>query len=184
MSRIEVLARRPKRTLSALAVVLLAVGVTVGTGAGFTAQSSNPSNTFATGTLTMANSVVGAVLDLTNLVPGDSSSGTVDIENTGSVSGSFTLSRSALTNSDGVNPLADQIDLVITDCGTDLDCVAGTNTDIYDGTLTGMSTTISLGTFAVNEERRYRFASTFNASAGNVYQGADTSATFQWDATE
>lgn len=187
MSRIEVLARRPKRTLSVLALVLLAVGVAAGTGASFTAQSSNPSNAFATGTLTMSNSVTGAVLNLSNLIPGDAGNGTVDIQNTGSVPATFTLSRTNLSDSDGTNPLSAKINVVLTDCG---DFSAGTPTCDggdpvkYTGTLSAMGSAVSLGTFAVNEKHRYQLATTFDASAGDVYQGDTSSATFQWNATQ
>ena len=59
MNRLHALASRPKRTLGALVVVLAAVGVAVGSGANFTAQTANPSNTFSAGTLTMSNSWMG-----------------------------------------------------------------------------------------------------------------------------
>ena len=56
MSRLSVLVSRPRRTLAALATVLVAVGITAASGADFTATSANADNTFATGTLTITNS--------------------------------------------------------------------------------------------------------------------------------
>ena len=44
MSRLEVFRHHPKRTLTALAAVLAAVGVAIGSGADFTASSSNKGN--------------------------------------------------------------------------------------------------------------------------------------------
>ena len=95
MSRLTLLVRHPRRTLAALATVLAAVGVTVASGADFTAQSANPANTFSTGTLTMSNSRAdAAILTACGLRPGvDATEGTVDIANTGSLSGAFTLAR-------------------------------------------------------------------------------------------
>jgi hypothetical protein len=56
VSRLSALAAHPRRTVGALAVVLAAVGVTVGSGANFTANAANPANTFTAGTLSIDNS--------------------------------------------------------------------------------------------------------------------------------
>lgn len=188
MTRIEVLIANPKRTLGVLAVALLAVALAVGSGATFTAQSANPSNTFSSGTLTMSNSKDGAaILSASNLKPGDVATGVVDIQNTGSVTGSFSLTRSALNDSDTANPMSQKLNLVVRDCG---DFGAGTpSCDAgdpvrYTGTLAAMTGASSLGTYAANEKRRYEFAVTFDSSAGNAYQGDSSTATFQWDAAQ
>ena len=187
-SRIEVLARRPKRTLVALAVALAAIGVAVGSGATFTAQSANPGNAFTAGTLTMDNSNdAAAILTASNLRPGDVTTGTVDIENTGSLSGTFTLSRSAIVNSDLANPMDTQMDMLIEDCGLFVLAVppvcTPVATDVYSGTLAAMTGSYTLGSLAPADRHRYRFQATFNAGAGNQYQGDSTTATFQWDAS-
>ena len=188
MSRIDVLLAYPKRTLGVLALVLVAIGVAVGSGANFSASSANPSNTFTAGTLTMDNSKdAAAILTASNWKPGDTQTGTVDIQNTGSLAGAFTLSRSALTDSDNANPMSAKIDLVVKDCG---DFSGGTPTcDVgdpakYTGTLAAMSSSSALGTFAANEKHRYQFAATFNSGAGNAYQGDSSSATFDWAAVQ
>ena len=97
MSRIHVLFSQPKLALGALLTLLLAAGAVVGSGADFTASSANPSNTFSSGTLSIDNSNEdAAILTASNLRPGGpSEDGVVDIENTGSLSGAFTLTRSA-----------------------------------------------------------------------------------------
>src|SRR5688572_4546479 len=72
MSRIRFAVRRPRRVLAALATVLAATGLTVASGADFTARSANPSNTFTTGTLSVSNSRAGAaILSASGLKPGD-----------------------------------------------------------------------------------------------------------------
>jgi hypothetical protein len=182
----QALAAHPKRTLGVLALVLVAVGVAVGSGADFSASSANPGNTFTAGTLTMDNSKDNAAIltvGTSNMKPGDSATGTVDITNTGSLAGTFSLSRDQLTNSDGANPMSDQIDLVVEDCGTDLTCGAG-DTNVYTGTLTAMNSSFNLGNFPDGVGHRYEFTATFNSSAGNVYQGDNTSARFVWDAVQ
>ena len=91
VTRLHRLAAHPRRTLGALAVVLAAVGITVGSGANFTASAANPGNAFSTGTLVIANSPSTALLSVTGMKPGDSPSSTVDITNTGSLAGDFAL---------------------------------------------------------------------------------------------
>ena len=188
MDRLHALAARPKRTLGVLIIVLVAAGVAVGSGANFTAQTANPSNTFSSGSLTMSNSLDGAaILTASNMKPGDAATGTVDIQNTGTLAGTFTLSRSALNDSDGANPMSQKLNLVAKDCGN---FSAGTPTcdvgdpSVYSGTLAAMTASNALGTYAANEKHRYQFTVTFDSSAGTVYQGDSSTATFQWDAVQ
>lgn len=188
MDRLHSLAARPWHSLGLLGAILAAVGVAIGSGASFTAQTANPSNTFSSGTLSMVNSKENtAVLTASGMAPGDSASGTVDIENSGSVEGTFSLSRSDLVDSDAINPMSAKIDLVVRDCGDFGSgapaCEAGDPVK-YSGTLAAMSTSSALGDFAAGEKHRYEFVATFNSSAGNVYQGDSTSSTFQWDAVQ
>jgi hypothetical protein len=192
MSRLAPLVKRPRRTLAALATVLAATGLTVASGADFTAQSANPSNTFATGTLTMSNSADNAaILTASNLRPGDTSSGTVDIANTGSLSGAFTVAKTGLTDSDSANPLSGKLNVVVDDCGafsgsTAPTCGDSDDVNKYTGTLGDMSTSghgvSTLGTFASNDKHRYRFRVTLDSSAGNAYQGDSSTAAFTWNA--
>jgi spore coat-associated protein N len=203
MSRIDVLFQHPKRTLGVLVLVLVAVGVAVGSGANFSASSANPSNTFTAGTLTMSNSNdAAAILSVggsPGWKPGDTTSGTVDIKNTGSLAGTFSLNRSALSDTNPndtpsgpspapADPLSGKIDLVIHDCGTFVgptppSCATG-GTDVYTGTLAALSSSQALGNYAANEQHRYKFTATFNSSAGNVYQAANSTATFTWNAVQ
>ena len=119
MSRIKVLAASPRRALAALATVLVAVGVTGASGANFNASSANPSNTFTAGTLSMLNSKDGAaILTASNMRPGaPATTGTVDIENTGSLSAPFVLSKGTVSNDDAAHPMANKLNLKVVDCG-------------------------------------------------------------------
>ena len=85
MSRFKSLKANPRRSLAALATVLVAVGITGASGASFTAQTANPSNTFAAGTLSMSNDKDGvAILSASNMRPGDpATKGEVVIKNNG-----------------------------------------------------------------------------------------------------
>jgi hypothetical protein len=189
VSRLHVIARRPKRTLAALSTALVAVGVTVASGADFTAASANPSNTFSTGTLSINNTKEGsAILTASGMRPGDpASTGTVDIANSGSLSGVFTLSRQAPVDSDGANPLSGKLNLTVVDCGafagaTPPTCGDGDDVTRYSGTVAGMTGSQALGTFSGGEKHRYKFSVALDSSAGNAYQGANSSVEFDWNA--
>jgi hypothetical protein len=189
MSRLQVLAAQPRLALGALVTLLLAAGAVVGSGADFTASSANPSNTFAAGTLTILNEKEGtSVLTASNMRPGDPAQvGTVDIQNTGSLSGAFTLVRGTLTNTDTGTPLADKLNVIVTDCGVWTDastlnaCGDGDDVQKYSGTLSAMGTA-SLGTFAGGAKHRYKFAVSLDSSATNAYQGDGATAEFDFNA--
>lgn len=186
MHRVQALAARPKRTLGVLAGVLAAAGIAIGSGAAFTATAANPNNTFTAGTLSIGNTPGIALFTANNLRPGDVTTGTVDIENTGSLSGAFTLSRTALTNSDATYKMSEKLNVLVEDCG-DFSagvpaCTAG-DPDIYTGTLDAMNGTYALGNYASADQHRYKFTVTFDSSADNDYQGDDATATFKWDAS-
>jgi spore coat-associated protein N len=189
MSRLAFVFHRPHRALAALATVLAAGGLTVASGADFTAQAANPSNTFTTGTLSISNSRAGsAILSATGLKPGDAPvSGTVDIANTGSLAGDFSLKRGAPVDSDGVHPLSGKLRVVVRDCGefagaTAPNCGPADGTVVYDGMLADMDDAEALGEFADGEKHRFRFDTNLDASAGNEYQGDVSSVEFSWTA--
>ena len=184
MSRFKSLKANPRRSLAALATVLVAVGVTGASGASFTASTANPANTFTAGTLTMGNTkAASAILTASNLKPGDpATKGVVDIKNTGTVNGAFTLTRGAIVDSDTVNPMSPVLDVIVTDCGTDSDCTTGPSVVKYTGTLAGMSSALPLGTFAGGEQRRYEFSVAFNIAGTNAMQGDNSVVPFTWDA--
>jgi hypothetical protein len=178
MSRIAILARHPRRSLTALATLVAAGAVVVGSGAVFSTQTANPSNTFASGILSQTNSKsASAILKMDHIIPGNSSSGTVDIQNTGNVQGIFTLAESDLVDQDSsdatagngttrtASKLGDQLQLVIQDCGaftgaTAPACPANTDTTTgrkYSGSLNGVGSSLALSTFAAAEQHRYKF---------------------------
>ena len=154
-------------------------------GASFTAQTANPSNTFAAGTMTMQNSKNNAaILTASNMRPADPASvGTVDIKNTGSLGAAFALAKGTVVDSDIVNLMSTKLDLVVTDCGTDVDCTTGTSTPVYTGTVAAMPANIALGNFAAGIEHRYEFSVQLNGSADDNYQGDNSVIQFLWNAS-
>ena len=192
MSRIKVLAASPRRALAALATVLVAVGVTGASGANFNASSANPSNTFTAGTLSMLNSKEGAaILTASNMRPGaPATTGTVDIENTGSLSAPFVLSKGTVSNDDAAHPMANKLNLKVVDCGDfsgGAPSCTGTDPVLYTGTIADMGTAGhlvgALGTFAANEKHRYEFSVDLDALADDNYQGDSSTVQFLWNAT-
>jgi len=182
VSRLSALAAHPRRTIGALAVVLAAVGITVGSGANFTAHSANPTNTFTAGTLSIGNTASSATLNAgTNMKPGDTVNGTVDISNSGSIPGTFTLKTSNAVDTAG---LLGQLDLKVEDCGTFSGATApncaGT-TFVYNGKANAVGTT-ALGSYAANAKHRYQFSVTMPTAIPNTFQGATASVEFDWDA--
>ena len=189
MSRIAYLIARPRRTLAALSTVLAATGLTVASGADFTATAANPANTFTTGTLAVSSSVGNAaVLTAGNLRPGGpATTGTVDIANDGSLTGVFSLERGAPADSDADHPLSAKLNLVVRDCGgfagsTPPACGASDGDVVYSGTLGGMDDAEPLGDYEGGEQHRFRFEVSLDGSAGNEYQGDSSTATFTWNA--
>jgi spore coat-associated protein N len=191
MSRLKVLADRPRLALGALLTMLLAAAAVVGSGADFTASSANPTNSFSSGTLSISNSKSSAaVFTASNLRPGGASqSGQVDIGNSGSLSGLFKLSRGTIADSGSTSNLSPKLNMVVTDCGTFASgtptCGDGDDTSVYTGALPGIGTSaspITLGTFAAGEKHRYQFTVSLDSSADNGYQGGTSTVDFNWTA--
>ena len=196
MARIAFLAKQPKRTLGALAVLVAATGVVVGSGANFSASSANPNNSFSAGTLTIVNDKENAAILTTgtDLKPGGpAATGVVDIQNDGSIAGTFTLSRSAVTNSDAANPMSGKLNIVVKDCGEWTDestvepCGDGDDTTVYGSpaaTIADMGSPVALGSFSPQEKHRYEFSVQLDASASDAYQGDGSSVRFVWNAVQ
>ena len=188
MNRISALWRSSPRTLLlGLGTIGLAAAVTVGSGADFTSTSANPSNIFTAGTMTHFNSKAGAAILTASLMrPGDTASGTVDIQNTGSLSGNFSLAKTVSAETAG---FASKLTIVITDNG-DPSCVVSCPgpVGVYSGTVAAMGSQ-ALGAFAAGATHRYSFVVTFpntgapGAGADNAYQGATATVLYTWTAT-
>jgi hypothetical protein len=185
MSRLIYVVKRPKRTLAALASLSLAAVVAIGSGASFTSASANPSNTFSAGNLAQTNSKAGAILTATKMVPGGSANGTVTITNSGDVAGTFTLSKSSLSDTPGPNggTMSTMLDLTVED-------VTGPPVTVWTGKVGAMPSQ-SLGSFAVGEARTYKFTVSFpdggtppsDTTGDNAYKGSSMSVQYDWTAS-
>lgn len=174
------LAKHPRKTLVGLTTVIAASAVAVGSGASFTSQTANPTNTFSSGILTQSNTKAGentngvSIVTGANLKPGDVRTGTVTIKNTGSIAGVFKLSEVNDSTTFG----AGMLDLVIDDV-----TVPATPKNVFTGDF-GSAGEKALGTFAADEARTYRFTVTFDANAGNAEFQKSATADYQWDAVQ
>jgi hypothetical protein len=186
MSRLSVLVNRPRRTLAALATVLVAVGLTAASGADFNASSANADTTFATGTLKIENSKEAQAIwaSTADMRPGDPArTGTVDIKNAGSLSGTFFLKRGAVADNHPTYKLSTKLNLVVKDCGEVATADCSTGSVKYTGTVAAMNADVALGQLAGGEERRYEFSVTVDGSADNDYQGRSSVVPFSWTAS-
>ena len=190
MQRISALWQaNPRKLVVALAILSLAAMMAVASGASFTSTSANAGNIVTAGNLTHDNSKApGAILNVSNLVPGQSDSGYTDITNTGDVSGVFTLTKSNVVNSDTTNPLGSKLDLVVEDLG-DPAAPLATPALLYSGKLAAMGP-VTVGTLGAGDVHRYRFTVTFPdggkpagpTSGDNRYKGDSVTVEYDWEA--
>lgn len=187
MQRAAVLWRAsPARLVAALFVVMLAAVMAVGSGASFTAQSANPGNIFTAGALTHSNNKdTQAIFTSTALMkPGDSRTGTVEIQNTGNIPGVFTVAGTitASTPGSGGGNLGAILDVLVEETNAAGTTVIGTP---YTGKLNAF-TAQPLGTYAAGQKRYYRFTVTWpngTPAVDNPAQNASVTARFNWEST-
>jgi hypothetical protein len=161
------------KVLVPLATLLAAGAVAVGSGATFTSQSANAASTVTSGTLLQSNSKAGAqIFGLSNLKPGDVVNGTVAIENTGTLPGTFTLREASSSNAFDAGLLK----LTIKDGLTTL----------YHGDFGGLGDDelVELGELAGGGTKTYTFTVALDAAAPNSQQGRSATAEYQWVATQ
>lgn len=187
MKRISLLWKAsPRRLLVAISTMAVASAVVVGSGANFNSTSASADNTFTAGTLSHSNSKNNqAILSASEIKPGYSDSGVADIVNTGSLGGTFTLTKSNLSDAPSSPALSGKLDLVVEDLGDCTPSCTATPVEKYNGTIGAMGA-VALGTFAANEEHRYRFTVSFpdgTPAEDNPYQGASTTVRFNWEAS-
>jgi spore coat-associated protein N len=128
------------------------------------------------------------VLTAAGMRAGDTKTGSVTITNTGSLPGTFTLSKSNLSNpslGSGGEKLSDQLDLTITD---------GAST-VYSGKLGAMGSialdgdTATAGTQPFGKSgsataaHTYDFTVTLPSATGDPFQGTSTSVQYDWTAS-
>ena len=136
--------------------------------------------TGASGSLTLANSREGEALFRADAMrPGEQASGSVTIGNTGSVTGTLKVARTALADQPGGGALSDALDLLVIDVTP-----AHAPVTVYAGKLAQMPE-LALGGLDPGTQRTYLFAATLQRGgpSDNAYQGSAVSTAFTWTAT-
>lgn len=168
-----------RKAVAALATMLAAGAVAVGSGATFTTQTHNTVSGVTAGNLKQTNSKADkAVLNLSNIKPGDSVTGSVTITNTGSLKQKLTLTEGAVV--DGFT--AGDLKLSVTD-------TAAPSVPVYTGTFGGLGVkqlkaTNGTDEWAAGEAHTYAFVVTLVPTAGNENQDKAANADFTWDGTQ
>lgn len=172
------------------ALMLLAMGAV----ASWTISTTNPGNSFATGSLHMLNGKGGctdtggtctAILSATGMKPGGTAqTGTVTITNTGSLAGTYSLSGSESV-SPAANTVCQHMDLTITD-----DATPTANT-LYSGTIDNFVSTYGAAPLALTPDNPFAASTgahtfTFSVSLDTASPSSEMSATctaaFTWTA--
>jgi camelysin-like metallo-endopeptidase len=145
------------------------------TSANFTATSTNPSNTFASATLTMSNDKPSAndLVNVTNLVPGDTANRTVVISNTGNAPFTYTAAISAVASTalwtDATNGLQVTVKRGVT--------------VLYTGALKNMALSAS-GTIAASTTDTLTYDFSFPSTGTNAMQNLTQDFTITYTATQ
>ena len=171
--------RKSTTLLAGMALsALVLIGLTVTSdksSASFTATTTNPSNSFGSATLTLSNdkSAAASLINLANLVPGDTANRTVAITNTGTVGMTYTAAISATANT-----------VLWTDTtnGIQVSVKRGATT-VYSGALKNLALAAS-GTIAAAGTDTLTFDFSLPVSAGNGFQTQTQDFTITYTATQ
>ncbi len=175
------------------ALTLLAVGgatatIMFGSWAAWTAQTTNPNTSVASGSLAMTNSKnAAAIFTASNVKPGDSGSSTVVITNSGSTAMAVALTQSGVTDSGFGGKLKMSLHDDTRDFCYYPDNAAGacSGPGAWDGsaTINNLSIKNSTGgaTWAAAEAHTFTVAWDFDATAGNATQSQTADFDLTWD---
>ncbi len=160
-----------RKILVPLATLLAAGAVAVGSGATFT-STSNSAVAVTSGALSHSNDTLSMELD--DLKPGDTVTGSVVITNDGTLDSTLALTEVNESNAFQAGKLR----LKITQ--------AGNTTALYDGEFGDADATVTsdLGDLDVDDSTTITFAVSLAADAGNVDQGKAAEATYRWVTTQ
>ena len=171
--------RKPAALLAGMALsALVLIGLTVTadkSSASFTATTTNPTNSFGSATLTLSNdkSAAASLINLANLVPGDTAARTVTITNSGNVAFTYTGAISATANT-----------LLWTDTTNGLQVtVTRGATTLYTGPLKNLVLAASASVAAAGTDT-LNFAFSLPVTAGNTLQTLSQDFTITYTATQ
>lgn len=168
------------KLLVPLATLLAASAVAIGSGATWTSESE-ASVSVTSGMLELTSDQEGATLTLTNIKPGDSMSGDVVIENTGTVDALLVLDSSNLVN----DTFSDNLTITV---------MEGTN-ELYNGPFSGLSIATNSADFGAdtdgtgtadttNDTVTYSITVALDAASPNTDQSQNASVDLNWTATQ
>ena len=164
-----------KKILLPLATLLGAGAIAIGSGATFTSTTANTISSVTSGTLSQTNSKSDkAILNLTNIKPGDTINGALTLTNTGSLPADFSLTETSSTNGFADNYLT----LTITNTTTNTAVFNGTFGALVDGAKNPR------GSAAAGAANNYTFSVRLDDAAPNTQQGKTATAAFQWDSVQ
>ena len=171
--------RKSTTLLAGMALsALVLIGLTVTSdksSASFTATTTNPSNSFGSATLTMSNdkSAAASLINLSNMVPGDTANRTVVITNSGNVGFTYVPAISATANT-----------LLWSDTTNGIQVTAKRGaTTLYSGALKNMTWGAS-GTIAASGTDTLTFDFSLPSTAGNTFQNLTQDFTITYTATQ
>ena len=173
-----------KVLLTLVALSAIAIGAVGATFSSFTADPLQiQSQAFADGSLSIGADRTSAIFSIHDAIVGSEATGSVTIQDTGSVPAHFTMNGSVDAGSS--SSLASQLKMTIYQ---DQD---STGVPIYTGAVSAFST-LDLGVFTKNgttgDRHTYYFhvlLPTSGSSAGdNLFQGQTVNSTFTWNATQ
>ena len=182
--------RRPLLIVFTMALAIASVGTTAYTFALFTDVAASGANDFTTATIDIALSPASAVLTASAMMPGDTTNGTLTVQNNGTGTLRYAMTTAA-TNAD-TKGLRDQLTLVVKTKDTDTaGCANFHGTQLSTGALSGaLFGDVTAGgqagdrTLAGAASEILCFRATLPSGTGNGFQGAATTATFTFSAEQ
>jgi spore coat-associated protein N len=169
-------------TMALSALVLIGLTSTAGsTTATFTATTMNPGNTFASATLTISSDKpnAGDLVNITNLVPGDTAQRVVHVTNGGNTSFTYAGAVSATANTLLWSDVTNGLQASVYRCNN---CTTASSL-VYSGALKNMAIPAS-ATIAAAGSDYLTFVFSLPVSAGNTFQGLTQDFTVTYIATQ
>lgn len=177
--------RNRRRTIAALAALvalaLVVAMVSSVTSATWIDTTRNDDNAWATAKVSLTDNLTGtAMFAATEMLPGDEVTNSIIVTNDGSVPLDVRLYSENLVNSDGVEPLAPQLNVKI---GTSLGGI-----EVFDGTLADLATAhtnytngTAVITLAAAGTQTYYFWVQLDVDAPSSVSGDSASIDFVWE---
>jgi spore coat-associated protein N len=163
---------------------LVLIGLTSSAGsttATFTATSANPGNEFATATLVMTNDKpnAGDLVNVSNMIPGDTAQRVVHISNGGSTGFTYVGAASATANTLLWSDTTYGLQASVYRCNN---CTTPANL-VYSGALKNLAVPAS-GAIAAAGSDYLTFVFSLPSTAGNTFQGLTQDFTVTYTATQ